>query len=639
MAYTESEREFNERMDARLEYLEELNRWHIFALDMVASLGELHEYSKESRKPPELFASTRQYLKGFLNFEATAFLTVDDEDSSFQVADCEPIEMKSIVQEELNEQISNGTFAWALNQNRAVVTRSETFDHTIILHVLATKSRIRGMFLGLLENRNRIVSDTHSKLLSIILQNAANVLESDELYELLNRKNQDLQEMVRERTQHIEHMSYHDALTGLPNRMLLKERLSLHIAQSRRNNQILAVMFLDLDRFNVINETMGHDFGDLLLREVAGRLSDSLRDDDTVARQGGDDFIMVLSGLQYIEDIKTIAQKILDKMSEVFIIEGKEIFIGATIGISIYPGDGDTVEALTKKADSAMYRAKEQGRNSFRLYSNEMDTRASGRLTLENALRKALEKEEFILYYQPKVDIKTGMITGMEALLRWRHTEMGLVSPAQFIPLAEETGLIVPIGEWVLHSACAQNKRWHNEGFDNLTVAVNISGRQFRHSDLLKSIDTTLTSTNLAPQFIEMELTESIAMQHAELTIKMLNEIKSKGINIAIDDFGTGYSSLSYLKRFSIDTLKIDRAFIKDIPGDADDAAIVTAVIAMSHRMNIKVVAEGVEDKEQLSFLRQYNCDLLQGYYFSPPVTVERFTEMLRSGQKMEKEQ
>jgi diguanylate cyclase (GGDEF)-like protein len=420
----------------------------------------------------------------------------------------------------------------------------------------------------------------------------------------------------------MEHLAYHDALTGLPNRPLFMDRLIMAVAQGARSNQKLAVFFLDLDRFKVINDSLGHSTGDGLLKAVAERIRHCVREGDTVARFGGDEFTLLIPRIDHIEDAAKIAQKILETLKIPFIITEHELFVTASVGISIYPSDGVDPETLVRNADSAMYRAKDQGRDNYQLYAPAMNARALERLALENMLRKAISHREFVLFYQPVADIQTKNIVGVEALIRWNHPELGLLSPAHFISAAEMSGLILPIGDWVLRTACKQLKSWQKRIHPGLTVAVNLSARQFQQPNLVEQIEEVLVEAGLEPEYLELEITESNAMQNAENTIHTLRELKSLGVHIAMDDFGTGYSSLNYLKRFPIDTLKLDQSFVRDVTTDPTDAAIATAVIAMSHSLNLKVIGEGVETEEQFAFLKEQKCDYIQGYLFSPPLAV-----------------
>ncbi|HEY3057314.1 MAG TPA: EAL domain-containing protein [Thermoanaerobaculia bacterium] len=422
----------------------------------------------------------------------------------------------------------------------------------------------------------------------------------------------------------IEHLAYHDQLTGLPNRPLFMDRLIVSLAQAHRAEQKLAVFFLDLDRFKDINDSLGHTIGDTLLKGVAERVHRCTREGDTVARFGGDEFTLLIPKIENIEDAAKIAQKIIETLKIPFLVNDRELFVTTSIGVSIYPSDGSDPETLVRNADTAMYRAKEQGRDNYQLYAPAMNAQALERLALENMLRKALSQNELVLFYQPQIDAETRAIVGLEALVRWRHPQMGMVSPAHFISVAEKSGLIVPIGEWVLRTACRQLRTWQRKIDPEITVAVNLSARQFQQPDLVAMIRSAIEETGIAPSSLEVEITESNAMQNAEHTMYILRELKSIGVRISMDDFGTGYSSLNYLKRFPIDTLKLDRSFIKDVNTDADDAAIVTAVIQMAHSLNLKVVAEGVEREDQLEFLCRQSCDIIQGYLFSKPLPVDQ---------------
>ncbi len=429
----------------------------------------------------------------------------------------------------------------------------------------------------------------------------------------------------------IEQLAYYDTLTTLPNRTLLHDRLNQAISHAQRDNRSVAVMFLDLDRFKSVNDTMGHAVGDRLLKVVADRLSRCVRDSDTVARLGGDEFVIILTAINHADDVATIAEKIQKILAGPISLGEHEIYTTASIGIALCPLDGGDVNMLLKNADIAMYQAKEQGRNTFQFFSREMNIKALEHLMLETSLRRGLERKEFFLVYQPLLDLKTGNLVGMEALVRWQHPDLGLLLPGKFIPIAEETGMILPLGDWVLAAACRQNRQWQREGLPQLRVAVNLSARQFSQTDLAKRVAEILTTTGLQPECLELELTESTIMSNAEETITILRELKAMGISLAIDDFGTGYSSLSYLKHFPIDRLKIDRSFVCDITTNPDDAAIADAIIAMAHSLKLKVTAEGVEKQEQLAYLSSRNCDEMQGYFLSYPVGADEFAAFVRA--------
>jgi len=445
----------------------------------------------------------------------------------------------------------------------------------------------------------------------------------------------DISELKRNESQ-LERQANYDGLTGLANRNLFQDRLNQALIFSRRHDCGLAVLFIDLDNFKNINDSLGHDAGDALLIQVASRLTGSVREGDTVARQGGDEFVLLLSEIRAEDNVSAITQKLLKALSAPFDIGGRELHITCSIGIASYPKDGEDNQTLLKNADAAMYRAKELGRNNAQYYAAEMNVRAMERLMLENSLYHALERNEFLLNYQPQVDLRTGEIVGMEALVRWQHPDLGLVSPARFIPVAEDSGLIVPLGEWVLRTACAQNKAWQRAGLKPISVAVNLSARQFRQPNLVEMVAGILSETGLDPTHLDLEVTESLVMQNVEATIVTLGRLKAMGIKLSIDDFGTGYSSLNYLKRFPIHTLKIDQTFVRDITTDPSDAAIAKTIIAMAHELGLMVIAEGVETEEQKSFLRLHRCDEMQGYLFSRPVPAAEFENLLREGHRLE---
>jgi diguanylate cyclase (GGDEF)-like protein/PAS domain S-box-containing protein len=423
----------------------------------------------------------------------------------------------------------------------------------------------------------------------------------------------------------------HDNLTGLPNRNLLNDRLGQALAHAHRNDGLVAVGFVDLDRFKVINDTLGHDAGDELLKEIARRLSGCLRGCDTVARQGGDEFVVVLTDLARAEDASIVAQKLLDALSPPMTLNGREIVPGASLGFAIFPQDGDNLQALLMAADKAMYSAKHAGRGQYRFYDPEMNRAAADWLEVGAELHHALERDEFELHYQPKVNLRTGAITGVEALIRWRSPDLGLVPPNKFIPILEETGLILEVGEWVIARACRQARLWQEQGLPPLRIAVNLSPRQFQQRDLAKRIRSLIDQPDFLPEYLELEITESMVMQNVERAIAMLEELRQLGVHIAIDDFGTGYSSLAVLKRFPVDCLKVDRSFVRDIPGDADDMAITRAVILLAHSMGLSVVAEGVETEAQRSFLVECGCDEMQGFLFSKPLPPAELAERVFS--------
>lgn len=427
----------------------------------------------------------------------------------------------------------------------------------------------------------------------------------------------------------LDRQAYYDSLTNLPNRALLQDRLGQALAHASRDNRRLGILFLDIDRFKGINDSLGHVAGDLLLVEIAGCLRGCVRESDTVARHGGDEFIIVLWGIECDEDLSKLAKKILKSLEVPHVVNGQEMYVTASIGISVFPNDGKDLDTLLKNADAAMYKAKEEGRNNYQFFSEELNSTAMERLMLEVNLRRGLERSELLLYYQPQVELQGGKLVGMEALVRWQHPERGMISPMKFIPLAEETGLINQIGDWVLRTACETLNTLRREGFENLRMSVNLSSIQIRQRNFVAHVKDILAETGVDPGFIELELTESALMANADEMITELGKLKDIGISLAVDDFGTGYSSLSYLKLFPIDRLKIDRSFITDVTTNPNDSAITEAIIAIGQRMGLKVIAEGVETAEQLTYLRHLGCNEAQGYFMCRPVPLDELRQLL----------
>jgi diguanylate cyclase (GGDEF)-like protein len=428
------------------------------------------------------------------------------------------------------------------------------------------------------------------------------------------------------------YLAQHDFLTDLPNRMLLNDRLTQAIALARRHGHCLAILFLDLDRFKHVNDSLGHVIGDELLQSVARRLLRCVRSSDTVSRQGGDEFVVLLSEIQHADDAAASAQKILAALAAPHEVANHQLHVTVSIGISIYPDDGLDAERLITSADTAMYHAKQAGRNHYQFFEPDMNARAVERQWIEAGLHRALTRCEFVLHYQPKIDLETGAMTGAEALIRWAHPERGLIFPTEFVPIAEDCGLIVPIGQWVLREACRQARAWIDEGRRPTAVAVNISAAEFRDPGFLEHVRDVLNETGLDAAYLELELTESSLIQHAESTALALQALKNIGVQVAIDDFGTGYSSLSYLRKFPINVLKVDQSFVREISADPVGNSIVCAVIGMGRSLGHRVIAEGVETREQLAFLRSQRCGEGQGYYFSPPLDAEQFVKLVEAG-------
>jgi diguanylate cyclase (GGDEF)-like protein/PAS domain S-box-containing protein len=429
----------------------------------------------------------------------------------------------------------------------------------------------------------------------------------------------------------IQYLATHDGLTGLPNRILFSQLLNHALQSARRYQRVFALFFIDLDRFKMINDTLGHDAGDQLLKEISTRFKQSLRAVDTVARLGGDEFVVLIEEINDLNYVTTVAQKILSATIKPLLIMGEECRVTASIGISLYPKDGEDEQSLMKNADNAMYFAKEEGKNNYQFFSKNIKSQSIERLSLETKLRSALERNELSLQYQAKLDVSTGEITGVEALLRWNNPELGPVTPTQFIPVAEEIGMIVPIGRWVLQTACAQNVAWQRQGLPKLCVAVNLSMRQLTDDHLIEDIEKALTDSAMDPNLLELEITESMVMHNPVRMLAVLTRIKKLGVRLAIDDFGTGYSSLAHLKNFPVDTLKIDRSFVRDIVQNSEDKAITRAIISMGKTLSLTIIAEGVENQEQMNFLQEQSCDEVQGFHFSKPIEPEKFADLLKN--------
>ncbi|HEV7843250.1 MAG TPA: EAL domain-containing protein, partial [Pyrinomonadaceae bacterium] len=524
---------------------------------------------------------------------------------------------------------AEATFGWS---------ETEVLDHPFPLVPEERRETFRVGFEGALAGK--VVTDYQTRrrrkdgtLIDINVWMAALYDESGEISGIMAIV-ADITERVQAAAR-INYLAFHDTLTTLPNRVLFEERLTDAIAHAGAGDESLAVMFLSLDRFKKFNDTLGHTVGDQLLKSVADRLRPALQEGDALARFGSDEFSFLLTGINKAEDAGRLAREFQAILEAPFYVEGHELYVTSSIGIGLYPSDGRDSQDLLKSAGAALYRAKQSGGSNYQFYTADMNARALARLALENQLRWALERKEFRVYYQPQVSISTGQVTGMEALVRWQHPELGLVSPAEFIPLAEDTGLISPIGEWVLRTACAQTRAWHDCGFKALRVAVNLSPRQFQQPDLTLIVERILKETGLDAASLELEVTESSVMKNAETAIVTLTELKAMGIKISIDDFGSGYSSLSYLKHLPIDVLKIDQSFVSDMTADPKDAAIVMAIIQLAHSLQLKVIAEGVETDEQLHFLRLLSCDEMQGYLFCRPIPVEAFENLLLEGRSL----
>lgn len=451
---------------------------------------------------------------------------------------------------------------------------------------------------------------------------------------LLKEKRQykeQLEQLLEKRTAEVDRLAYYDTITELPNRTLFEDRLTQAVAIAKLTDQTLGVLFISLDQFKKVNDTLGHGLGDSLLEEFSKRIKSCISETDTVARFGSDEFALLRTQIEGTKDVIETIRALSQSLKFPFDIEGQEVFATASVGVSLYPLDGEDTQTLLKNAGAALYKAKRSGGANYQFYTADMHDLASRRLALETSLRRAIQNEEFLIHYQPRVSVDSLEVTGVEALVRWQHPQLGLISPSEFIPLAEDTGLIVPIGEWVLRNACTQNKRWQSQGFAPIQMAVNICARQLHDQDLAQTVIRILDETGMAPDHLELELTESSIMQNAEVAASVLSRLKAMGIKISIDDFGTGYSSLASLKRLPIDALKIDKSFVSDASIDPDDAALVMAIITLAHNLRLKVIAEGVETEEQLRFLHLLRCDEIQGYLFSKPIPAEALVSLLDS--------
>ena len=508
--------------------------------------------------------------------------------------------------------------------------RHANFDEYMVL-LSSTIIVIGAIFIYQYEKRNvkakRILREINQNLEKKVKN------ETEKRTRLFKKSNQKLlksAEELKEQKAVFEHLAHHDPLTGLPNRVLFRDRLEHAIDIANRNNKKLAVLFMDLDHFKEINDSLGHQLGDEVLKIIAERLHKKLRGSDSIARLGGDEFTVLIEDVKEDSEIGDIANKLIQVFKEPITVKSHTLYLTVSIGISIYPSDGEDAETLLKCADAAMYGAKKDGRNTYHYFSKEMTEQALERVMIETSMRNALKNDEFILYYQPQINSKTGELEGLEALVRWDHPEMGIVSPEKFISLAEATDLIVPLGEWVLRKAAAQIVAWHEDGLKPICMSVNFSVKQLRDKGIISMIEKILLETKCNPNFLELEITEGYTMQNPNQSIELLRRIRNLGLHLAIDDFGTGYSSLSYLKRLPINKLKIDKSFIDDIPGSREDEAIVSAIVAMTESMGLDVIAEGVEREEQKVFLEQVGCNKIQGYLYAKPMPADEIKQILQ---------
>ncbi len=629
-----------EVMKRRVEHLEKTNQWHSYAMDVLGSMTAIFGDNQRNRDTQSILRNAHECLNRIISFDEAGFYTVDDE-SSFDLSYAQPDGTEAGIDAEVEVFIRNGMFAWAINQNHPVCLPSRDRQSTIILHVISTRSRIRGMFAGRLSEEQAGTTEAALKLLSIVLFNTAYALESAALYSLMDQQQRTLKKITERQSEELVHQYSHDLLTNLPNRVLFVDRLEQLIARRSARDTNLAVILLDLDNFKRVNDSLGHRAGDLLIKLLGTELHRTFLTEEisrrfdlepasiTLSRLGGDEFGLILDGVESLDLVVRAVQHLIGIISREHDVEGHQVFLTCSVGISVFPYDGENADTLIKNADAAMYDAKQRGRNSFRFYTREINSQTYRQLILENDLVKALARNEFEVYYQPQVELDTGRVIGAEALLRWRHPEKGIQPPANFIAIAEETGLIEGLGLWVLQEVCADLSRLGRDGAETPRISINLSARQFRQSNLVEQYRAVIQETGTDPGRLELELTESTIMKDIDIAVGMFQQLHSLGVRLAIDDFGTGYSSLNNLKHFPIDTLKVDRSFVCDIPDDKDDAAIVTAIVAMAKSLHLEVVAEGVETREQLEFLRRLGCEIVQGYFYSEPLPFEQFRTLL----------
>ncbi|MBI4384503.1 MAG: EAL domain-containing protein [Nitrospinae bacterium] len=644
-------REFD-RLKRRAEFLEEINRKYRQAMELLVSLGDLHRDENQNGNLSFHFASTQKFLKQLVDFQTVAFFMVDDEDMSFELAYCDPPSDRKGIRKAVDLQIENGNFAWALCQNRATILNDESSSAKMIFHALAGKTGVLGMFVGRVDPNVEKIPSKYLAILSNILGNAGPIIKNGILYSRVRARNRNLENSVRKRTRELErqdhelkkeicerrqmqskikHLTLYDTLTGLPNRNSLDNRLSLALDRARSLEKNLALIFVDIDNFKIVNESLGHKAGDLLLKDISKRLVQSLRRSDMIARVAGDKFVLLVQEVPDPEALDRIAGNIAKPLAQAFRVNNHEIFINLNMGVAMYPKDGDQPEALYKNAETAMGHAKKSGKNAHCHYSPAMHSQARQKISLETLLRKALELNEFFLHYQPKIDLRTGALAGMEALLRLDRQGVGLISPGEFIPFAEESRLILPIGEWVIRTACEQAKTWERMGFPSVKIAINLSGRQCNQNDLIDVVRKATDETKVDLDRLEFEITETVLMENSGSSLARLRALNEMGISLTIDDFGIGYSSLSYLKNLPIQTVKIDQSFINGLSAgtDAANPAIIRAIISMARSLGLKTVAEGVEHMEDMEFLRGAGCDSIQGYYVSRPLPADAMTAYL----------
>ena len=626
------------------------NQWYSSVFEYLKSIESNRVDPNISLKP--LFENTHRYLNQILRFRNAAFYLAEEQESAFTLEYWQPVSREALFRRQIFSLIKNKEFDWRREPDRSYIYYDEAMGSSLVLQTIATSKHCFGVFAGMYEE-NLLPDKSHEELnrVSAVLQNLAQVLEGVFTRSGLSEMNGTANPNLPASLINIQNVNaafpdrsayepqgpgvfykqpFHDFVTELPSRALVEDRLRMALAHARHSGEKVAVLILDIDNFKRVNDFMGIHAGDLLLKNLSQRIRKCLREEDTLGRQGGDEFIMLLPDIHLIQDVEFRVQKILDGIRGPFQFEDQEIHASCSVGIAVYPDDGEDTAALVQKAKAAMCQAKEEGKDRYQFFKPFMLSKGYRQMSLESSLRKAIEHEEFLLHFQPKMSIQTGKIEGMEALLRWNHPQRGLIYPSEFVTVAEEVGLIQPIGEWVLLNACQQIKAWKRAGFPPISIAVKLSGYQVNQPHWISKVQTILERTGVDPKSLEMEITETVLMDNSDVALSNLRQLDEMGIRISIDDFGTGYSSLSYLQRFPIHALKIDRSFVRGIGklGKETDTVITKAIVSLARALNLKTVAEGVEKMQEKTYLQSIGCDDMQGYLFSKPLPVEQINYM-----------
>ena len=635
-----------------IEQIECENQWYASVFEFLKSIETTRPDHFRDVSLNPLYENTHRYLNQIISFRNAAFYLMDEQDNAFTLDYWQPASRESLFRRQIASLIKNGEFDWCGEPDRSYVYYDDKSGSSLIIQAIATPNHCFGVFAGMYRE-NLLPDKSHEKLnrVSVVLGNLGQVMEGifsrsrhfkpeDKVSPIVQSESANTEnkntafpndEVYQQQGPHIlSKQPFHDFVTELPSRALVEDRLKMALAHARYSGEKVAVLILDVDNFKRVNDFMGIPAGDMLLRNLSQRIRKCLREEDTLGRQGGDEFIMLLPDIHLIQDVEFRAQKILDGIRGSFQFEGQEIHSSCSVGTAVYPDDAEDTAELIQKAKSAMCQAKEEGKDRYKFFKPFMLSKGYRQMNLENSLRKAVDREEFQLHFQPKMSFQTGTIEGMEALLRWNHPEGGLIYPSEFVPVAEEIGLIQPIGEWVLLNACQQIKAWKRAGFPSVSIAVNLSGYQVNQPNFISKVQTILERTGVDPKSLEMEITETVLMDNSDVALSNLRQLDEMGIRISIDDFGTGYSSLSYLKRFPIHALKIDQSFVRGIGklGQGTDAVITKAIVSLAQALNLRTVAEGVEHVQEKNYLESIGCDDMQGYLFSKPLPVEEINFM-----------